>query len=57
MDPARDAPALEADLRAGRGSDGDFPADEIIGMGYFPDELGLAGSPGSTLGGIHRAAE
>jgi hypothetical protein len=57
MDPARDAPALEADLRAGRGSDGDFPADEIIGMGYFPDELGIAGSVGSTLGGILLAAD
>ena len=35
----------------------EFPADEVIGMGYFPDELGLAGSPGSTLGGIPRTPE
>jgi hypothetical protein len=37
------------------GPDDELPAeDELIGMGFFPDELGLAGSAVSTLGGIHR---
>jgi len=53
MDPAHDAPANETDAVRPARTDDDFPADEIIGMGYFPDELGLAGSVGSTLGGIH----
>jgi hypothetical protein len=48
MDDETDAQARTAE---------EYPADEVIGMGYFPDELGLAGSPGSTLGGIPRTPE
>jgi hypothetical protein len=53
MDLARD----ETDAPVPTRTDEEFPADEVIGMGYFPDELGLAGSAGSTLGGIHRARD
>jgi hypothetical protein len=53
MDPAHD----DTDAPGPARTEDELPADEIIGMGYFPDELGIAGSVGSTLGGILLAAD
>jgi len=38
-------PGLPATDRAGGSIHVRFPPNEIVGMGYFPDELGLVGSP------------
>ena len=33
-----------------------FPPDETVGMGYFPDELGLTGSSATAVSGELRRA-